>query len=296
MHTPKISVIIPTYKNRGGLQNAINSVLQQDYDNYEIIVVDDNDPKWPERFDTESIMNKYVENNKVVYIKHEYNKNGAAARNTGIGIANGDYIAFLDDDDTFFPSKLRLQLDYLKQNPQYDAVYCFAQKEGVVIKAIPYEGDVSKQILLLESSMFTPTLMFRKAALLAIQGFDESFIRHQDYELLLKFFAHGYKIGCLRECLTKIGQNKGENEPSGDKLEQIKKLYFSKFDYYIEKYDGEEKGFKNKVYARHYAKVFLNHVKHRYWKKAFNIFIKYVFISPLVFIKVLWNSLLVHLK
>lgn len=291
-----ISVIIPTYKNRGGLQKAVDSVIQQDYTNCEVIVVDDNEPNWQERKKTEVIMSQYITNENVVYVKHTHNKNGAAARNTGIRIAKGDYIAFLDDDDAFLPSKLRKQLDYLAQHPQYDAVYCFAKKGGKLIKATPYEGDASKQILLLESRMFTPTLMFRKDALLAIKGFDETFIRHQDYELLLKFFAHGYKIGCVRECLTEIGQNKGENEPSGEKLEQLKAQYFSKFEFYINKYDKAEKGFKNKVYARHYAGVFLSHVKHRYVAKAFRTFGKYFFCSPKVFVKVLAGSVAAHLR
>lgn len=291
-----VSVVIPTYKNRGGLQRSIESVFQQDCDSFELIVVDDNEPNWQERKETEVIMSQYITNENVVYVKHAHNKNGAAARNTGIRVAKGDYIAFLDDDDVFLPSKLRIQLDYLAQHPQCDAVYCFARKGGKLIKAIPYEGDVSKQILLLESRMFTPTLMFRKDALLAIKGFDETFIRHQDYELLLKFFAHGYKIGCVRECLTEIGQNKGENELSGDKLEQLKAQYFSKFTFYINKYDNEERGFKDKVYARHYAGVFLSHVKHHYVAKAFRTFRKYFFCSPKVFIKVLAGSVAAHLR
>ena len=291
-----ISVIIPTYKNRGGLQGAVDSVLRQDYTDFEVIVVDDNEPSWSERQDTEMLMTQYADNKKVIYVKHSHNRNGAAARNTGIRIAKGDYIAFLDDDDVFLPSKLRIQLNYLVQHPQYDAVYCFAKKGGKLVKAVPFEGDVSKQLLLLKSKMFTPTLMFRREALLTIHGFDETFIRHQDYELLLKFFAHGYKIGCVKECLTMIGQNRGENEPSGEKLERLKRQYFSKCASYIDKYEGEEHGFKKKVYALHYAGVFLNHVKHRHIIKAFRTFGKYFFYSPQIFMKVLKGSVIAHLK
>ena len=79
-----ISVVIPTYKNRGGLVSSIESVLNQTYTNFEVIVVDDNSPTSMERGTTEQIMQQFVNNPKVVYIKHEKNKNGAAARNTGI--------------------------------------------------------------------------------------------------------------------------------------------------------------------------------------------------------------------
>lgn len=291
-----ISVVIPTYKNRGGLQKSIDSVLSQDYNNYEVIVVDDNDPNSAERKNTEHLMNLYTNCLKVRYIKHEKNKNGAAARNTGIRAAKGEYIAFLDDDDAFYPTKLRKQLDYMQRNPNVDAVYCFAEKKGKIIKTVPYEGDVSKQLLLLESNMFTPTLIFKKAALLDIHGFDESFTRHQDYELLLKFFANGYKIGCVKECLVEIGSNQGENIPCGKKLENLKVQFLSRFDEYIKKYDETEAGFKKKVYAKHYAGVFLNHLRHHYVVKAVRIFFKYYFYSPIVFSRVLLYSARVHLN
>lgn len=292
---PEISVVIPTYKNRGGLQNAIESVLCQDYVDYEIIVVDDNEANGEDRIATESVMSCYVNNHRIVYIKHEYNKNGAAARNTGIKVAQGRYIAFLDDDDFFLPSKLRLQLDYLLNNPQYDAVYCFAMKNNKCINTVPYKGDVSMHLLLLESNMFTPTLFFKKEALVMIGGFDENFCRHQDYELLLRFFEHGYKIGCVEKYLTIIGENKGENRPCGENLEILKAYFFSKFKFYIDIYEKKERGFANKVYARHYASVCLSHIKHHYYKMAIMILKKYFPLAPKTFMAVVINSLRVHL-
>ena len=102
-----VSVIIPTYKNRGGLIGSVKSALSQDYDGLiEVIVVDDNDPQSTFRKHTEELMNQYKDNDKVKYIRHEVNKNGAAARNTGLRAAKGDLIAFLDDDDLFLQGKL----------------------------------------------------------------------------------------------------------------------------------------------------------------------------------------------
>ncbi|MGG6496129.1 UNVERIFIED_CONTAM: glycosyltransferase family 2 protein, partial [Bacteroidetes bacterium 56_B9] len=89
----------------------------------EVIVVDDNNPEMPARKRTELLMQQYAENAKVKYIKHEHNKNGAAARNTGIQIAKGEYIAFLDDDDEYYKNRIRICVDTLSENPEYDAVY-----------------------------------------------------------------------------------------------------------------------------------------------------------------------------
>ena len=103
----KVSVIIPTYNRAESLKRAIDSVLNQTYKNVEIIVVDDNNPNTTYREENEKSIKKYYgENEKVKYIKHPENKNGAAARNTGIRNATGKYITFLDDDDYFMNNRI----------------------------------------------------------------------------------------------------------------------------------------------------------------------------------------------
>ena len=84
MKEKMVSVIIPTYKRADYLTRAIDSVLNQTYNNIEIIVVDDNNSNSTDRKNTESIMQKYNENSKIKYIKHSKNMNGSAARNTGV--------------------------------------------------------------------------------------------------------------------------------------------------------------------------------------------------------------------
>ena len=100
-----VSVIIPTYKRPDSLDRAINSVLGQTYPYVEVIVVDDNNPDTEGRRQTEAKMASFADNLRVKYVKHEQNKNGAAARNSGAKASTGDFIAFLDDDDEFLPKK-----------------------------------------------------------------------------------------------------------------------------------------------------------------------------------------------
>ena len=286
-----VSVIIPTYKNRGGLIGSVESALSQDYEGLiEVIVVDDNDPQSLFRKHTEELMTQYNDNPKIKYIRHDVNKNGAAARNTGLRAAKGDLIAFLDDDDLFLQGKLTKQVAYLCEHPEFDAVYCHVASTAVI------EGDGSRDILLLQSNFFTPSLMFRRESLESIYGFDESFRRHQDYELLLRFFAAGYKMGCVPEVLIKIGLNQGENIPTGEKVNQLKAYFFEKFQSFIDKENEKTPGFANKVYAKHYAGVFLNHLKHKHIIFAIQTFIHYFFKSPTTFIKVIEKSAIEHIN
>ena len=118
-----VSVIIPTYKRAVYLKRAINSVLAQTYKNIEIIIIDDNDPISVYRRDNENMLKEFVEKNKVIYIKHPKNMNGATARNTGIKNAKGKYITFLDDDDYFFNNRIEIIVDRLKNNAEYDGAY-----------------------------------------------------------------------------------------------------------------------------------------------------------------------------
>lgn len=279
----KISVIIPTYKNRGGLKQSIQSVVDQKYDNIEIIVVDDNGLGTSYQVKTQEIISAFP---SVIYIPHEKNRNGAAARNTGIKAATGDYIAFLDDDDLFLPDKLLKQQNYLKANPQFNACYCFTNNpDGSHRKTVPFKGDVSEQLLLLSAAMPTSTLMFKKQAILDINGFDESYRRHQDYEILLRFFMQGLKIGCVEEYLMQWGKNNGENNLHGCALEEMKSNFLKQFDNVITRIDKSKHGIKNRIYAIHYSNVFIDHIKMHHWRMALNILFKYFPKGPEIFIK-----------
>lgn len=267
-----VSVVIPTYKRADMLGRAIDSVLEQTYSELEVIVVDDNDPGSEYRKKTEQFMRKYESNSKVIYIKHEKNKNGAAARNTGIKCSKGKYIALLDDDDFFYPLKIEKQVNFLDNSKEYSAVYCGRVQRGKKICG-ELQGDLSKEILLKEFTPTTPALMFRKEALLDIGGFDESFKRHQDYELLLKFFKK-YKIGVIKEALVEIGENEGENEIHGKELEKTKIKFINMFETCIEELDKKYPGYKKNVYIIHSKDVFFDYISTMNLKRAGYVYMK----------------------
>lgn len=106
MENVKVSVIIPTYRRTEDITRALDSVLAQTLEAVEVIVVDDNGIGSECGIATETAMRPYIDSKRITYIQHEKNKNGSAARNTGIKVAKGKYISFLDDDDIYRPDRL----------------------------------------------------------------------------------------------------------------------------------------------------------------------------------------------
>lgn len=192
MEKSKVSVIIPTYKRPEKLPRAIDSVLGQTYPNVEVIVVDDNNPDTEGRRETEAIMASYENNPRVIYLKHETNKNGSAARNTGARYSNAEYLAFLDDDDEFFKEKIASQVARLQSLPD-DYGCCYSTfcsekdgKRGPMSKECR-EGDLCEVVLTRQIMIGAGSnLLVKKSFFDQIGGFDETFKRSQDVEFLVR--------------------------------------------------------------------------------------------------------------
>lgn len=199
MTPPLVSIIIPTYSRPDNLCRAIDSVLAQTYRPIEIIVVDDNGIGTPFQKETEQKLGKYISESQIIYLKHETNKNGSAARNTGFFASKGDFVGFLDDDDVFALSKIEKQVDKLiKCEGKYDACYCNSiiyNPKRTFRTHNKKEGNLTYDLLTLKVNFNTSTILFRRQALMDIHGWDERFTRHQDWELMVRFFRkHGICI------------------------------------------------------------------------------------------------------
>ncbi|GAH83893.1 unnamed protein product, partial [marine sediment metagenome] len=109
-----VSVIIPTYNRADMVGRAIQSVINQTYQDFEIIIIDDASTD-----NTREVAREFQEREKrIKYFKHEINKGGGAARNTGIKNSKGEYIAFLDSDDEWYPEKLEKQIEIFNKNDE----------------------------------------------------------------------------------------------------------------------------------------------------------------------------------
>ena len=243
---PLISIIIPTYNGSRTIQRAVASALNQTYPNIEVIVVDDASTD-----NTVEIVNG-IKDKRVKLLRHSTNKNGSAARNTAIKASLGDYIALLDDDDEWLPEKLVKQMGYLaeKDSREYKAVVCghTMEKGGEIITK--KEGDLTKEILMMQVSMgLGSTLLIQKKAVEEIGLFDEKYLRHQDWEFTLRYLRK-YKLATMKDCLVNIYGHSGN--PSGEKILSVKKLFLKDFKQDIEKL-GERTA--RRIYARQWLQV-----------------------------------------
>lgn len=194
-----VSIIIPTYGRPNTLSVAIESCLKQTYSPIEIIVVDDNNPGTEVREQTEQMMQRYEQNPKVKYVRHEFNKNGSAARNTGFRISSGKYIAFLDDDDYFYPQKIANQVRKFETLPEeYGVCYSKYETRHNGKLKLTYRGHEEGNLLLyaLMRNLFIAAgsnLLVKREVIEEINGFDESFKRNQDLEFLVRILQK-YKL------------------------------------------------------------------------------------------------------
>lgn len=204
----KVSIVIPTYKRADKIVRALDSCINQDYKDIEIIIVDDNgnNSKFKDR--TKSLVMPYVEKYGIRYIEHEENKGGAEARNTGIKEAKGFFISFLDDDDEILPSKISKQVKLYNDNKHKNVgliyCYCEAVNEQGEHKRY-YNNDFQLNPLyeqMLECIAGT-SLWFCPKNVLEEVGYFENTPSKQDTILLLKILAAGYNIYRVEEPLVK---------------------------------------------------------------------------------------------
>lgn len=237
-----VSIIIPTYKGAKKLSRAIDSVLQSTYKNIEIIVVDDNNPDSAERKETEAVIGSYRDN-KLKYIKHEVNKNGAVARNSGISIAKGHYIAFLDDDDYFVPNRIELAVSTLKREKKdtfFSSVCVVRRGLDMKIICLPKHID-AKDVLLDDNIIGTGSNLFFAADLVKeVGGFDETFERYQDREFVMRLCKSG-KIYISDEVLVIKSKNGQNNIPNFYKMKAIEEKFEKKFKEDVVRLSDEEK-------------------------------------------------------
>jgi len=199
-----ISVIIPTYNRAQYLKEAIDSVLGQDYfsntsgaDSYELIVIDDGSTDG-----TKNVVDPYMTEIRYTYQPH---KGVSSARNLGLKLSKGDFIAFLDSDDLWKKEKIRLQMQYMKEHPE--AVVCCTQeiwiRNGVFVnprnKHRKHSGWIFDKFLPL-CLLSLSSALFRRRLFDEIGAFDEDLPACEDYDLGIRL-AHKYPVVFLNEPL-----------------------------------------------------------------------------------------------
>lgn len=197
-----VSVVIPSFNRKDEVLSAVQSVLSQSYLPLEIIVVDDGSIDGTREINFETI------DPRIRFIKHEQNKGGGAARNTGIDAAKGKFVALLDSDDVWSNDKLEKQIHALSAFDD-DMVFSSCNIERVrAIGAAPYnsrpyrEGeDLSEYLLVHKCTLHTSTLVVPTALAQTVR-FDPTLKRHQDWDFVLRLFEVGARLSYIHENLA----------------------------------------------------------------------------------------------
>lgn len=223
----KLSVIIPTRNRCEQLKRAVNSILNQTWNNIEIIIIDDASTDNTAQYVTELITNnKYVK-----FISNDKAIGGSRSRNLGINIATGYYIGFLDDDDTWHPQKAYKQISLLTTSKKYSATTCnfkiiYHNFPINRIKKIPQSSD-SQDILKSNYLGGASMCLTYKHLLLQVNGFDESLLSCQDWDIWVKLQNLG-KIGIINEVLVDYYFHKSEQITS-----KISNAYSGRLSFYF---------------------------------------------------------------
>ncbi len=192
---PRVTVVLPTYQRPAYLARAIATVQAQTLTDWELIVVDDNDPAHPDRQRTQDQLLAYRHDRRIRTVLHTSNRGGAAARNTGIRAAQGPWIAFLDDDDQWDSTKLERQLDRAEASTDDVAlVYCRIRNHHAANGRVSdYRTEPQKcsvrDLLRRNHIGGTSCIMCRASALHDIGMFDESLASRQDIDLYVRMAA-----------------------------------------------------------------------------------------------------------
>ena len=200
MNTKLVSIIIPTFKRHLYLEKALRSVLEQTFNSFEVIIIDD---------DPHSTLEKQIEelrDDRVRYFKNSFQKGASYSRNFGAILSLGEYLAFLDDDDEWLPDKLEKQMaQFLKLDYSYGVVYCgynYLYNDLIIERKSQYHknNDLNK-IALRRCPVGSPTAVIRKKAFFEVGCYDDSLPSCQDWDLWIRLSIK-YKFYPLKEPLA----------------------------------------------------------------------------------------------
>jgi glycosyltransferase involved in cell wall biosynthesis len=220
---PAVSVIIPAYEVAPYISEALDSVLAQEFKDYEIIVINDGSPDTAE---LERVLEPYREH--LVYLKQN-NRGAAAARNAGLYVARGEFVAFLDADDFWQPDFLAAQMGFLKAHEGCDLVYADAllfgetpQAGRTYMQTTPSKGAVTfESLITARCNVITSGVVARRQVILDVGLFDEQLKRAHDFDLWLRMVRHGAHAAYQKKVL--LNYRVRRDSLSGDSIQRVER-------------------------------------------------------------------------
>jgi glycosyltransferase involved in cell wall biosynthesis len=279
-YNPLVSVVMPTYNRARLLSRAVNSVLDQTYPNFELIVVDDCSTDG-----TEGVMQGF-QDDRIRYIRHEKNQGAPIARNTGIRAAKGKYIAFQDSDDVWLSTKLEKQVNAFNSAPSdlgviYTSFWLISDYEKTLIPSSylkQTEGKIHDVLLKMNFVSLSSAVVKREC--FEKVGMFENIPRFQDWELWLRISQY-YYFKHLREPLVKVYRQSDSISRNTDVLITARKYILSKY------YNELSKN--SKLLSKHYSDIGIFLCSKGDIKEGRKYFFKAVSVNPFNAKLLLWT-------
>lgn len=219
--SPRVSVVIPTYNRASLLPRAIESVLSQTFQDFEIIIVDDASTD-----DTGRVV-EALPGARVRYVRLPERGGASHARNVGIREARGEWVAFLDSDDEWLPEKLEAQLRRADDDPSVAVVQCWSlwEAKGVRLPVqpehLPRDGGF-EGILRHWQRVAVTAFIIRRDALSAVGGFDESMDVAEDWDLQFRLDQASFRFAAVEQMLQVYYYQHSDEQVTADPVRRLR--------------------------------------------------------------------------
>jgi len=234
------SIIIPTYNRRERLKLCLESLVNQSYKNFEVIVCDDGSTD-----NTRELIYLYKEKLDIKYLWEENWGGPAKPRNNGIKLAQSKWICFLDSDDWWYPNKLEACLSYLDKN---DIIYHYldiynSKGKGKLLKGRKLKEEIFKDLLVNGNALYTSSVIVKKAILETIGGFSESIklVSLEDFDCWLQISKITNKFFLIEKALGAYWVGNNNISLNVNNYQKVKNIY--------EKYKSELNEYQNKEFS-----------------------------------------------
>lgn len=265
-----VSVIIPTFNRPHFIRQAIDSCFAQEEVRVQVIVVDDNGIGTKMQQLVEEIVHPFMSRHNFKYLVHETTKNGSAARNTGIKAAEGEYVAFLDDDDWFEPLKLYKQVQSMRDEGSAASLVGFRRVyDNCSVEGYPVFNDPSFDLLRVRVDTCAGSgLVVKRDLATEMNGFDESFIRLQDIEFLYRI-SKLTKISVVPEVLLNVRMHNGNIGKKTYEKDVTSIEHFLKV--FADDIEALPSNKRREVYNNQYVEIAKGMIKHKKYFRAINM-------------------------
>lgn len=203
MSTPEITVLLPAYNASDVISEAIESILNQSFENFEFLIINDGSTD-----NTLDIIQSYAKKDTRIRILNQNNMGLIATLNRGLATSSAKFVARMDADDISLPNRLQLQLDTIKNNPKISvcgsSIEIIETNEKSIKETAP---NKIKAISIFASPLVHPSVLMNKHDVLSVGGYSPHALHAEDYDLWDRMISRGFQLSNTKEICLKYRLN-----------------------------------------------------------------------------------------